>query len=165
MAKTKLQKIASIEQEMAQLEAQRQTLLAQQKEIDDKAKLNRHKKRMELFEKLLPDTVELTESKFKTLLEIILLSEDTRMALDELKAEDTAATAPAEAPKTAAQGTNPPTGNAPQKAAQNAHTGAPQGAQSAARDNPAYTPKQPQQLQLGGEGKGAENGNNTGRGG
>jgi hypothetical protein len=164
MAKTRQQKIESIDVEMAQLLAEKEKLLAQQHEIDEKARLSRYKKRMELFEKLLPDTIELTEGKFKTLLEIILLSDDTRMALEELKAEDTAATVPAEAPKTAAQ-TNPPADNPAEKTAQNTHTSTPQGVPSAGRDNPNHTPKPHQQLQLGGEGKGGENGNNTGRGG
>ena len=52
-------------------------------------------KRMGLFEKLLPDTIPLTEEQFKTFLEQTVLTEHSRRILDGLTAQN-AATAPAQ---------------------------------------------------------------------
>ena len=59
---------------------------------------------MGLFEKLLPDTIPLTEEQFKTFLEQTVLTEHSRCILDGLTAQN-AATAPAQGAGTAAQGT------------------------------------------------------------
>ena len=63
---------------------------------------NRLCKRMGLFEKLLPDTIPLTEEQFKTFLEQTVLTEHSRRILDGLTAQN-AATAPAQGAGTAAQ--------------------------------------------------------------
>ena len=68
-----------------------------------KDRTNRLCKRMGFFEKLLPDTIPLTEEQFKTFLEKTVLTEHSRHILDGLTAQN-AATAPAQGAGTAAQG-------------------------------------------------------------
>ena len=58
---------------------------------------------MGLFEKLLPDTIPLTEEQFKTFLEKTVLTEYSRRILDGLTAQN-AATAPAHGAEAAVQG-------------------------------------------------------------
>ena len=103
MAKTKIEKIASIEEEIKQLENKRKRLMQEQKEQERKDRTNRLCKRMGLFEKLLPDTIPLTEGQFKTFLEKTVLTEYSRRVLDGLTAQD-AAPAPTQGAATAAQG-------------------------------------------------------------
>ena len=69
MAKSKAEKIADIELQMTQLENQRKKLLQQQKEQERTERKKRLCKRMGLFERLLPETVQLTDEQFKTFLE------------------------------------------------------------------------------------------------
>ena len=69
MAKTKIEKIASIEEEIRQLENKKKRLIQEQKEQERKDRTNRLCKRMGLIEKLLPDTIPLTEEQFKTFVE------------------------------------------------------------------------------------------------
>ncbi|MCI8623447.1 MAG: DUF3847 domain-containing protein [Provencibacterium sp.] len=69
MAKSKLEKITSIEEEIRQLENQRKLLLQEQKEQERKDRTKRLCRRMGLFESLLPDTMSLTDVQFQTFLE------------------------------------------------------------------------------------------------
>ena len=64
MAKTKIEKIASIEEEIKQLENKKKRLIQEQKEQERKDRTNRRCKRMGFIEKLLPDTLPLTEEQF-----------------------------------------------------------------------------------------------------
>lgn len=114
MAKTKAEKITSIEEEIRQLENKKKRLIQEQKEQERKERTNRLCKRMGLFEKLLPNTIPLTEEQFKTFLEKTVLTEHSRRILDELTAQN-AVTAPAQGAGTAAQGNARP-------AAKTAHT-------------------------------------------
>jgi len=75
MAKTKAEKIAGIEEEIRQLENKRKRLIQEQKEQERRERTNRLCKRMGLFEKLLPDTITLTEEQFKTFLEQTVATE------------------------------------------------------------------------------------------
>ena len=61
MAKTKIEKIASIEEEIKQLENKKKRLIQEQKEQERKDRTNRLCKRMGFIEKLLPDTIPLNE--------------------------------------------------------------------------------------------------------
>ena len=108
MAKTKIEKIASIEEEIKQLENKKKRLIQEQKEQERKDRTNRLCKRMGLFEKLLPDTIPLTEEQFKTFLEQTVLTEHSRRVLDGLTAQN-AATAPAQGAGTAGRGNTLPT--------------------------------------------------------
>lgn len=69
---------------------------------------------MGLFEKLLPDSITLTEEQFKTFLEQTITTEHSRRILDELTARN-AATAPVQGVETAVRGNT-------QLAAKTAHT-------------------------------------------
>ncbi len=106
MAKTKIEKIASIEEEIKQLENKKKRLIQEQKEQERKDRTNRLCKRMGLFEKLLPDTIPLTEEQFQTFLEKTVLTEHSRHILDGLTAQN-AATAPAQGAGTAVRGKHP----------------------------------------------------------
>lgn len=114
MAKTKLEKITSIEEEIRQLENKRKQLIQEQKAQERKDRTKRLCRRMGLFESLVPETIPLTEEQFKTFLEKTVCADHARRILDGLTAQN-AATAPAQGAETAAQGNTPP-------AAQTAHT-------------------------------------------
>ncbi len=111
MAKTKAEKITSIEEEIRQLENKKKRLIQEQKEQERKDRTNRLCKRMGLFEKLLPDTIPLTEEQFKTFLGQTVLTEHSRRILDGLTAQN-AAIAPAQGAGTEAQGNTLPAAKA-----------------------------------------------------
>ena len=115
MAKTKIEKIAGIEEEIRQLENKKKRLIQEQKEQERKDRTNRLCKRMGLFEKLLPDTIPLTEEQFKTFLEQTIATEHSRRILDGLTAQNTA-TAPARGAEPAARGNTPPAAKTAQTA-------------------------------------------------
>lgn len=106
MAKTKIEKIASIEEEIKQLENKKKRLIQEQKEQERKDRTNRLCKRMGFIEKLLPDTIPLTEEQFKTFVEQTIATDHSRRILDGLTAQN-AATAPAQGAGTAGRGNNP----------------------------------------------------------
>lgn len=103
MAKTKIEKIASIEEEIRQLENKKKRLIQEQKEQERKDRTNRLCKRMGFIEKLLPDTIPLNEEQFMTFVEQTIATEHSRRILDGLTAQN-AATAPAQGAGTAEQG-------------------------------------------------------------
>ena len=103
MAKTKIEKIASIEEEIQQLENKKKRLIQEQKEQERKDRTNRLCKRMGFIEKLLPDTIPLNEEQFMTFVEQTIATEHSRRILDGLTAQN-AATAPAQGAGTAEQG-------------------------------------------------------------
>ena len=114
MPKTKLEKIAGIEEEIRQLENRRRQLVQEQKAQERKDRTKRLCRRMGLFESLIPDSIPLTEEQFKTFLEKTVAAEHGRKLLDEMTAQN-AARAATEGAETAAQGNTRP-------AAQTAHT-------------------------------------------
>lgn len=114
MAKTKTEKITSIEEEIRQLENKRRQLVQEQKAQERKDRTKRLCRRMGLFESLLPDTIPLTEEQFKTFLEKTVTTEHSRRILDELTAQN-AATA-------AVKGTEPAAQSDTRPAAKAAHT-------------------------------------------
>jgi len=94
MAQTKIDKIASIEEEIKQLK-ERQKLLQQQHNAQErKDRTKRLCKRAGLLESLLPDTIPLTDEQFKSFLEKTLLTDFARRTLDTIAAQDTATAAP-----------------------------------------------------------------------
>ena len=114
MPKTRLEKIAGIEEEIRQLENRRRQLVQEQKTQERKDRTKRLCRRMGLFESLVPDSIPLTEEQFKTFLEKTVAAEHGRRLLDEMTAQN-AARAAAEGAERLAQGnTNP--------AAKTAHT-------------------------------------------
>ncbi|MCM1218860.1 MAG: DUF3847 domain-containing protein [Lachnospiraceae bacterium] len=117
MPKTRLEKIAGIEEEIRQLENRRRQLVQEQKTQERKDRTKRLCRRMGLFESLVPDSIPLTEEQFKTFLEKTVAAEHGRRLLDEMTAQN-AARAAAEGAETAAQGNTRPaakTAHAPQE--------------------------------------------------
>ena len=88
MAKTKAEKITSIEEEIRQLENRRRQLVQEQKAQERKDRTKRLCRRMGLSESLVPDTIPLTEEQFKTFLEKTVMSDQARRILDELTARN-----------------------------------------------------------------------------
>ena len=120
MAKTRVEKIDGIDEEIARLR-KRQTLLRQQQNRQDrKDRAHRLCRRGGLVEKFLPDLARLTDEQFDTFVEKVLLTSHTRRVLAELapplpeptaeqKPVDTAAqpnTSPAPKPTVTAERTN-----------------------------------------------------------
>lgn len=117
MAKTKTEKITSIEEEIRQLENRRRQLLQEQKAQERKDRTKRLCRRMGLFESLLPDTITLTDEQFKTFLEKTVAADHSRRILDELTAQN-AARAAAQGAEPAAQADTPPAARVPAHTAQ-----------------------------------------------
>ncbi|MDD3921552.1 MAG: DUF3847 domain-containing protein [Eubacteriales bacterium] len=107
MAKTKTEKIASLETEIQQLENKRKQLIQAQKKEERNARTKRLCKRMGLFESMLPDTITLTEEQFKTFLEKTVAAEHSRRILDGLTAQNAAAAATQDAGAAAQGNANP----------------------------------------------------------
>ena len=78
MAKTKIEKIAGIEEEIRQLENKRRQLVQAQKAQERKDRTKRLCKRMGLFESLLPESISLTDEQFQIFLEKTVLTEQSR---------------------------------------------------------------------------------------
>ena len=87
MAKTKLERISSIEEEIRQLENQRKQLLQQHKEQERKERTHRLCRRGGLLESMVPATIDLSDEQFKTLLEKTISSEYGRKILVSLSAQ------------------------------------------------------------------------------
>ena len=85
MAKTKIEKIAGIEEEIRQLENKRRQLVQAQKAQERKDRTKRLCKRM-LFESLLPESISLTDEQYQIFLEKTVLTEQSRRILDGLTA-------------------------------------------------------------------------------
>ena len=94
MAKSRLEKIESIQTEIQQLENQRKRLLQAEKEQERKDRTKRLCKRAGLLESLIPDSITLTDEQFKIFLEKTIITEHSRRILDGLTAQNTATPAP-----------------------------------------------------------------------
>ncbi len=90
-------------------------LIQEQKEQERKDRTNRLCKRMGFIEKLLPDTIPLTEEQFKTFVEQTIATDHSRRILDGLTAQN-AATAPAQGAGTAGRGNTQPAAKTAQTA-------------------------------------------------
>ena len=133
MAKTRIEKIDGIEEEIKQLENKRKLLIQAQKKEERNARTKRLCKRMGLIESLLPDTIPLTDEQFKTLLDKTLTTEHSRRILAELSAQN-AATATPEAAGAAARDNPTPAARSAETAAQGNATGTGKNANAQPRD-------------------------------
>jgi len=88
MAKTKLEKIAGIEEEILQLTKQKKELQQQHNEQERKARNHRLCKRGGMWESLMPETITLTDEQFKIFLEKTITTDDARRIIDELKVQN-----------------------------------------------------------------------------
>jgi len=87
MAKTRVEKIAGIDEEIAQLLAQKKNLLHEQKEVERKERTNRLCKRAGHLESLLPDTIKLTNERFNEFLAKTVVTDFAKRILRDLLAE------------------------------------------------------------------------------
>jgi hypothetical protein len=94
MAKTKIEKIATIEEEIRQLKERQKQLQQQHNAQERKDRTRRLCKRAGLLESLLPDSIPLTDEQFKTFLEKTITTEHSRRILDGLTAQNAAKVAP-----------------------------------------------------------------------
>ena len=94
MAQSKIEKIASIEQEIKQLKERQKQLQQQHNAQERKDRTKRLCRRMGLFESMLPDTIPLTDEQFKTFLEQTVAAGQSRRLLAELTARNAAEAAP-----------------------------------------------------------------------
>ena len=115
MAKTRIEKIAGIDEEIAQLLAVKKNLLQEQKEAERRERTNRLCKRAGHLESLLPDTIKLTAERFNEFLAKTVVTDFAKRILKDLLAEQEleteiaaeetstgqAADTPAETPKNA----------------------------------------------------------------
>ena len=88
MARTKLERISGIEEEIRQLENQRKQLMQQHKEQERKERTHRLCKRGGLLESILPDTVPLTDDQFKVFLEKTIITDFARKVLNGLAGQN-----------------------------------------------------------------------------
>lgn len=84
MAQSKVEKIASIEQEIKQLKERQKQLLQQHNLQERKDRTKRLCKRAGLLESMLPDTIPLTDEQFKTFLEKTVLTDMAHKTLAEI---------------------------------------------------------------------------------
>jgi hypothetical protein len=87
MAKTRIEKIAGIDEEIVQLLAQKKNLLQEQKEVERKERTNRLCKRAGHLESLLPDTIRLTNERFNEFLSKTVVTDFAKRILRDLLAE------------------------------------------------------------------------------
>ena len=90
MARTKSERIMSIEEQIAQLENQKKRLARAQREDERKARTHRICERGGHLEIILPDMVNLTFEQFKVFMEKTLLTDFARRTLKSIIAEQAA---------------------------------------------------------------------------
>ena len=103
MAKTKNEKITSIEEQIRQLENQRKKLLQSQREQERKDRTRRLCQRGGLLESMLPGTIPLSDEQFKSFLEKTVANDFGRRTLEKVTAQGNGAPA-AKPPQTAQNG-------------------------------------------------------------
>jgi len=107
MAKTRTERIDSIDEQIKQLANQRKQLIQKEKSQERKDRTRRLCQRMGLFEKMLPESITLTDDLFQTFLEKTILTDQSRRILDGLTAQNTAAAAPIRASAAAQSAATP----------------------------------------------------------
>jgi len=100
MPRTKIERIASIEEQIAQLENQRKQLLQKHKEDERKARTRRLIQRGAILEGFIPDPADYTEEQIQTFLKETLDTDFARRALRRIKPLQNGETAPAKPPIT-----------------------------------------------------------------
>ena len=84
MARSKMERVASIEEQIAQLENKKNELLEAHKEKERKARTHRICERGGHIESILPDTVSLSFAQFKIFMEKTLMTPYAKKILKEL---------------------------------------------------------------------------------
>ncbi len=107
MSKTTMEKIESVQEQIRQLENHKKRLLQAQKEQERKTRTRRLCKRAGLFERLLPETVTLTDAQFEIFLKKTVANDYGKRVLAALAEQGSSAGAP-QGTQTVAQGDSAP---------------------------------------------------------
>jgi hypothetical protein len=91
MASTRKDRIAAIDLEIEQLLNRKKEFIQQEKAAEKKERTHRLCKRGGLLEKLLPETIPLTDEQFETFAKKVLLTDYTKRILANVSAEQPAA--------------------------------------------------------------------------
>ena len=102
MAKTKIERISSIEEQIKQLENQRKQLIQKQKADERKERTRRLIERGAILESLIPELVNLTNEQIKTFLQKTVTGDFGKHALENITAQS-GETATPQTTETAAQ--------------------------------------------------------------
>ena len=78
MAKSRTEKIATYDEQIAKLQDQRRKELQRQQQEERKAKENRYKKRHKLLEDALPETIGMTDEQYKTFISRAVANDTVR---------------------------------------------------------------------------------------
>ena len=89
MAKSRTEKIASFDEQIAKLQDQRKKERQRQQQEERKAKERRYKKRHELLESSLPEIIGLTDEQYKTFLTKHVANDYGRKTLANIMAQGT----------------------------------------------------------------------------
>ena len=89
MPKSRTEKIANYDEQIAKLQDQRKKELQRQQQEERKARENRYKKRHKLLEDALPETIGMTDEKYKTFLTKHVANEYGRKTLASIIAQGT----------------------------------------------------------------------------
>ena len=108
MAKTKLERITTIEERILQLQNQKKQLVQKQKEDERKARTNRLCRRHGLLEKFMPDIISITDEQFEELIKRTIASNRGRETLAEITRSANASTAKKATETTAQPNPTPP---------------------------------------------------------
>jgi len=138
MAKTRVERIASIDEEMSKLAEQRKTLMDKHKAQERKTRTRRLCQRGGLLEKMLPDTIPLSDEQFQSFLEKTVANDYGRRTLATFTAQNPAA--------------NPPPEGGGGSAAQGSAAAEPETAGTAAQPNHSHNQKPHHTAQNGGTG-------------
>ena len=84
MSRTNIERIATIKEQIAQLENQRKQLLQKEKESERKARTKRFCSRHGLLEKYMPDLITLTDEQFETFIKRGVATKYGRSVLTEI---------------------------------------------------------------------------------
>jgi len=116
MTKTRAERIAGYDEEIKKIEARRRKLKQAQTNQDRKDRTRRLCQRAGLLEKMLPDTIPLTDEQFKSFLEKTVANDFGRRTLEKYTAQNPTAAAAPEVTGAAAQGNGTPAAKPPQRA-------------------------------------------------
>jgi hypothetical protein len=78
MAKTRTEKIANYDEQIAKLQDQRREEIQKRQQEERKAKENRYKKRHKLLEDALPETINMTDEQYNTFISRAVANDTVR---------------------------------------------------------------------------------------
>jgi hypothetical protein len=78
MAKTRTEKIANYDEQIAKLQDQRREEIQKRQQEERKAKENRYKKRHKLLEDALPETINMTDEQYNTFISRAIANDTVR---------------------------------------------------------------------------------------